>query len=58
MKFGVWAPLPHTIGKEPEVERALEDLSTPGQGQPVDRSYAFVRDVVKQAEEKIGRAHV
>ncbi len=51
MKFGIWAPLPHTIGKEPEVERALEDLSTPGQGLPVDRSYAFVRDVVKRAEE-------
>lgn len=51
MKLGVWAPLPHTIGKEPEVERALDDLTTPGQGLPVDRSYAFVRDVVKRAEE-------
>lgn len=51
MKFGVWAPLPHTIGREEEVEVALEELGTPGRGLPVDRSYAFVRDVVKRAEE-------
>ena len=50
MKLGVWAPLPHTIGREPEVELALEELGSPGRGLPVDRSYAFVRDVVKRAE--------
>lgn len=51
MKLGIWAPLPHTIGKEPEVDRALEELGTPGRGLAVDRSYAFVRDVVRRAEE-------
>lgn len=51
MKLGVWAPLPHTIGRESEVDLALEELGSPGRGLPVDRSYAFVRDVVKRAEE-------
>lgn len=50
MKLGVWAPLPHTIGREAEVDLALEELGSPGRGLPVDRSYAFVRDVVKRAE--------
>lgn len=50
MKLGVWAPLPHTIGREAEVDLALEELGTRGTGLPVDRSYAFVRDVVKRAE--------
>ncbi|MFN3890937.1 MAG: LLM class flavin-dependent oxidoreductase [Beijerinckiaceae bacterium] len=51
MKLGVWAPLPHTIGREAEVDLALEELGTPGRGLPVDRSYAFLRGVVKRAEE-------
>ncbi len=50
MKLGVWAPLPHTIGREAEIDLALEELGQPGRGLPVDRSYAFVRDVVKRAE--------
>ena len=50
MKLGVWAPLPHTICREDEVELALEELGSPGRGLPVDRSYAFVRDIVKRAE--------
>lgn len=51
MKLGVWAPLPHTIGRESEIELALEELACPGRGLPVDRSYAFLRDVVTRAEE-------
>jgi len=50
MRLGIWAPLPHTIAPEPDIERALADLTTPGQGEPLDRSYAFVVDVVRQAE--------
>ncbi len=51
MKLCVWAPLPHTIGRETEIDLALDELGSPGRGLPVDRSYAFVRDVVKRAEE-------
>lgn len=51
MKLGVWAPLPHTIGREVEIDLALEELGQPGRGLPVDRSYAFLRDIVKRAEE-------
>ena len=51
MKLGVWAPLPHTIGRETEIDLALEELGEPGRGLPVDRSYAFLRGVVKRAEE-------
>ncbi len=50
MHFGIWAPLPHTIVPEPEIERALSDLMTPGQGLPIDRSFAFGADVVRDAE--------
>jgi FMNH2-dependent dimethyl sulfone monooxygenase len=51
VKLGIWAPLPHTIGTEPEVERAVRDLATPGAGLPRDRSYTFVKEVVQRAEE-------
>jgi dimethylsulfone monooxygenase len=51
MKLGVWAPLPHTIGREAEVDLALEELGAQGRGLPVDRSYSFVHNVVKRAEQ-------
>lgn len=51
MRYGLWAPLPHTIRPEPEVTRALEELGTPGVGLPVDRSFTFVLDAVRRAEE-------
>ncbi len=50
MQLGIWTPLPHTIRPEPEIDRAVADLSTPGQGLATDRSYAFARDVVLLAE--------
>lgn len=50
MQLGIWAPLPHTIRPEPEIDRALADLSTGGQGLAVDRSYRFALDSVLQAE--------
>jgi len=51
MQLGIWAPLPHTINREPEIDAAVADLKTAGQGGPVDRSYRFVLDVVRRAEE-------
>ncbi|MCC2097341.1 MAG: LLM class flavin-dependent oxidoreductase [Hyphomicrobiales bacterium] len=51
MQLGIWTPLPHTIRPEPEIDLAVADLSTAGQGLAVDRSYAFARDVVRQAED-------
>ena len=51
MQLGIWTPLPHTIAPEPEIDRAVADLSAPGQGLPVDRSYRFARDIVLQAED-------
>ena len=51
MELGIWTPLPHTIRPEPEVDRALIDLTTRGQGEALDRSYSFARDVVRQAED-------
>ncbi|MGE3247307.1 MAG: LLM class flavin-dependent oxidoreductase [Beijerinckiaceae bacterium] len=51
MQFGIWTPLPHTIRPEPEIERAVADLATPGQGLAVDRSYAFALETVRMAED-------
>jgi FMNH2-dependent dimethyl sulfone monooxygenase len=50
MRLGVWAPLPHTIVSEPEVERALDELGAPGVGLPVDRSFRFVSTIVRRAD--------
>jgi FMNH2-dependent dimethyl sulfone monooxygenase len=51
MQFGLWTPLPHVIRPEPEITRAIDDLGTPGQGLPVDRSFAFALAAVQRAEE-------
>ena len=51
MRLGLWAPLPHTIRPEPEIDRALEELGTQGLGLPQDRSFRFVLDTVLRAEE-------
>jgi FMNH2-dependent dimethyl sulfone monooxygenase len=51
MRLGLWAPLPHTIRPEPEIDRALEELGTQGLGLPQDRSFRFVLDTVQRAEE-------
>ena len=51
MRYGIWAPLPHTIRPEPVVVEALEELGTKGRGLPVDRSFQFVLGVVRRAEE-------
>ncbi len=50
MRLGLWAPLPHTILPEPVITEALHELGTTGVGLPVDRSFAFVLDVVRRAE--------
>ena len=50
MRLGLWAPLPHTILPEPVLTEALQELGTTGVGLPVDRSFAFVLDVVRRAE--------
>ncbi len=50
MRLGLWTPLPHTIRPEPEIDRALDDLKTQGQGLPVDRSFAFALNAVREAE--------
>lgn len=50
MQLGIWTPLPHTIRPEPEIERAVAELTTPGKGLPLDRSYRFALDIVRQAE--------
>ena len=51
MRLGLWAPLPHTIRPEPEIDLALEELGTQGLGLPQDRSFRFVLDTVLRAEE-------
>lgn len=51
IRLGLWTPLPHTIRPEPEIERALEDLKTPGRGLAVDRSFQFALDAVREAED-------
>lgn len=51
MRFGIWAPLPHTIRPEPEITKALEELGTDGFGLPEDRSFRFLADIVCRAEE-------
>ena len=51
MRLGLWAPLPHTIRPEPEIDLALEELGTQGLGLPLDRSFRFVLETVQRAEE-------
>ena len=50
MKFGIWTPLPHTTAPEPRITSAIEDLSTAGQADGVDRSLQFAIDIVRKAE--------
>jgi len=50
MRLGIWTPLPHTIRPEPEIDQAVQELTTPGLGLPLDRSYAFALEVVREAE--------
>ena len=51
MRLGIWAPLPHTIRPEPEINKALEELGTHGEGLPEDRSFRFLADIVCRAED-------
>jgi FMNH2-dependent dimethyl sulfone monooxygenase len=50
MKFGIWAPLPHTIRAEPAMEAALLQFKTRDTAAGPDRAYAFAVDVVRKAE--------
>ena len=49
MRFGVWTPLPHTIRPEPEMERAIATLRTPGGGGP-DASFEMAVTILQRAE--------
>lgn len=51
MKLGIWAPLPHTIRAEPEMERAIAELGTAGAGDAPDTSFEFAARILQQAEE-------
>lgn len=51
MRLGLWAPLPHTIRPEPEIDLALAELGTHGVGLPLDRSFRFVVETVQRAED-------
>ena len=51
MRFGLWTPLPHVMQPEPEINAALADLGTAGQGGATDRSFRFALDSVRRAEE-------
>lgn len=50
IRLGMWTPLPHTIRPESEIDTALDDLKTRGQGAAVDRSFQFALSAVKEAE--------
>ncbi|MCU4181566.1 LLM class flavin-dependent oxidoreductase [Bosea sp. BH3] len=50
MKFGIWAPLPHTIRSEPEMKQAIAELTTPGAGGDSDSSFEFACAILQQAE--------
>jgi FMNH2-dependent dimethyl sulfone monooxygenase len=51
IRLGLWTPLPHCIRPEPEIDRALDELKTPGKGLAVDRSFQFALDAVREAED-------
>ncbi len=51
IKLGLWTPLPHTIRPEPEIDLALGDLKTRGQGLAQDRSFQFALKAVRDAED-------
>lgn len=51
MKYGIWAPLPHVVRREPRMAAAVEKLQTDGSGHgTADDSFEFVVDVVRSAE--------
>jgi FMNH2-dependent dimethyl sulfone monooxygenase len=50
MRFGIWTPLPHTVRIEPEMQAAIDDLTTAGSGGPADRSFRIAADLVRRAE--------
>lgn len=52
MKFGIWAPLPHTIRSEPAMVQAIAHLSTQGRGDrtAADPSFEFAADIITRAE--------
>lgn len=51
IRLGLWTPLPHCIRPEPEIDRALDELKTPGEGLAVDRSFKFALQAVREAED-------
>lgn len=50
MKLGTWCPLPHSIIPEPRMERAVQDLQTPGGMAHPDPSYQFALEILQKAE--------
>ena len=51
MQFGIWTPLPHTIRAEPEMARAIQDLTTTGAPNAPDRSLEFAARLIQRAEQ-------
>jgi len=52
MQFGIWTPLPHTIGSEPGMEKATARLKS-GEGFSAgqDEAFKFACDIVRRADE-------
>lgn len=48
-RFGIWTPLPHTIRPEPEMDRAIARLRSPG-GEGPDPSWQMAIDIIARAE--------
>ncbi len=50
MRYGIWAPLPHTVQPEPALDAATEQLSTHGRTGEADLSFKLVLDTLKRSE--------
>ena len=49
MEFGIWTPLPHTIRAEPEMQRAVAQMTARGPAGP-DRNLEFAASLLQYAE--------
>lgn len=50
MRFGIWAPLPHTIRAEPRMEAAVKDAKVRGAGDGEDKTLEFAASILQKAE--------
>ena len=51
MRYGVWAPLPHTIRPEPLMNEAIRESGTPGLANGPDKAFRFAADLLRRGEE-------